>query len=83
VSVVHYLDSAAAESETLAPLENSPQERAAALRCVLRNTRTRLDEDEALWMLDLHYRPEPPKARRHPMYSSKVIPAAQGVPDGE
>jgi hypothetical protein len=79
---VHHLDTTVAESETLAMSANSPAERAAALRKVLRSTTSRAEEDELLWMLGLHYRPEPPKARRHPMYPSKVIPA-QVVPDGE
>lgn len=80
--LVHRLDATTADTDTLALSANSPTERGAAVRKVIKKTRTRLEEDEALWMLGLHYRPEPPHARRHPMYSGKVIPA-QVVPDAE
>lgn len=69
------MDASVRDADALGLSENSASERAGALRAVIRRTSTRLDEDEALWMLGLHYRPEPPKARRHPMYSGKVIPA--------
>lgn len=38
---------------------NSRTERAAAFRFICRNTKTREQEDEALWMAGLHYKPEP------------------------
>ncbi|MEY9876577.1 hypothetical protein ABH931_006087 [Streptacidiphilus sp. MAP12-33] len=70
------------DAESLPLSTNSATERAAAVRSVLHHTTSRVEEDELLWMLGLHYRPEPPKARRHPMYSGKVIPV-EAVRDGQ
>lgn len=80
--MIHGIEVANHEAETLPLSANSATERAAALRHVLKATVTRAEEDEALWMLGLHYLPEPPHARRHPFYSNKIIPA-EVVPDGE
>lgn len=38
---------------------NTPTERAAALRYICRHTTTQTEEDQILWLLDLHYKPQP------------------------
>ena len=58
----------AARASRLGLHDNSPSERAAALRRTLRSTLTRDDENEALWMLGVHYRPDTGIVRRHPYH---------------
>lgn len=42
---------------------NTAADRAAAFRRVLKSTTSRDDEDTALWMLGLHYKPDPTTKR--------------------
>lgn len=38
---------------------NTPAQYGAAFRVICRRTKTRTDEDHALWMLGIHYKPQP------------------------
>lgn len=50
-----------------------PSVRAAAVRAVLKHTRTRADEDVVLYAVGLHYRPEAGTVRRDPIHGSRAI----------
>lgn len=60
------------EASRILTYANSATDRAAALRVVLKNTTTRADEDQLLWMTGVHYRPDLGGLRRDAQYGSRV-----------
>jgi hypothetical protein len=50
---------------------NSPAERAAAMRNVVKRATTRDEEDQLLWMVGVHYKPDLGTVRRNPLHSAR------------